>query len=78
MVLDAAAALGVAPADVAVIGDIAADVGAADAAGARAVLVPTAATRREEIEDAAARGILADDLAGAVTLLGFSPSGSTP
>jgi D-glycero-D-manno-heptose 1,7-bisphosphate phosphatase len=73
MVLDAAAALGVAPADVAVIGDIAADVGAADAAGARAVLVPTAATRREEIEDAAARGILADDLAGAVRLLGFAP-----
>jgi D-glycero-D-manno-heptose 1,7-bisphosphate phosphatase len=76
MVLDAAAALGVAPADVAVIGDIAADVGAADAAGARAVLVPTAATRRREIEDATARGILADDLAGAVTLLGFGPSGS--
>ncbi|WP_433028195.1 HAD-IIIA family hydrolase [Actinomycetospora sp. CA-053990] len=73
MVLDAAAALGVAAAHVAVIGDIAADVGAADAAGARAVLVPTPATRREEIEDAAARGILADDLAGAVTLLGFAP-----
>jgi D-glycero-D-manno-heptose 1,7-bisphosphate phosphatase len=78
MVLDAAAALGVAPADVAVIGDIAADVGAADAAGARAVLVPTAATRREEIEDAAARGILADDLAGAVGLLGFRPSEPAP
>ncbi|MEJ2863542.1 HAD-IIIA family hydrolase [Actinomycetospora flava] len=72
MVLDAAAALGVAPGEVAVIGDIAADVGAADAAGARAVLVPTAATRGEEVEDARARGRLADDLLGAVTLLGFA------
>ncbi|MEJ2890839.1 D-glycero-alpha-D-manno-heptose-1,7-bisphosphate 7-phosphatase [Actinomycetospora aeridis] len=71
MVLDAAAALGVAPGDVAVVGDIAADVGAADAAGARAVLVPTPATRREEIDDARTRGRLADDLLGAVTLLGF-------
>lgn len=73
MVLDAAAGLGVAPDEVAVIGDIAADVGAADAAGARAVLVPTAATRREEVEDARARGRLADDLLGAVELLGFAP-----
>lgn len=71
MVIDAAAALGVDPADVAVIGDIAADVGAADAAGARAVLVPTAATRAEEVDDARARGILADDLVAAVALLGF-------
>ena len=71
MVLDAAAALGVAPADVAVVGDIAADVGAADAAGARAVLVPTAATRSDEVAAAAERGILADDLMGAVALLGF-------
>lgn len=78
MVLGAAAALGVAATEVAVIGDIAADVGAADAAGARAVLVPTPATRREEVEDAAARGILADDLLGAVTLLGFRPPGSAP
>jgi D-glycero-D-manno-heptose 1,7-bisphosphate phosphatase len=78
MVLGAAAALGVAATEVAVIGDIAADVGAADAAGARAVLVPTPATRREEIEDAAARGILADDLLGAVALLGFTPTGSAP
>jgi HAD superfamily hydrolase (TIGR01662 family) len=73
MVLDAATALGVAPAEIAVIGDIAADVGAADAAGARAVLVPTDATRREEVDDAAARGILAADLVGAVELLGFTP-----
>jgi beta-phosphoglucomutase-like phosphatase (HAD superfamily) len=71
MVLAAAAALGVAPDEVAVVGDIAADVGAADAAGARAVLVPTPATRAEEVEAARARGILADDLLGAVALLGF-------
>lgn len=72
MVLDAAAALGVAPGEVAVVGDIAADVGAADAAGARPVLVPTAETRPAEIEDAAARGILAADLVAAVELLGFT------
>jgi histidinol-phosphate phosphatase family protein len=49
MVLKAAAELGVDPADVTVIGDIGADVGAAQAAGARAVLVPTPVTRPEEI-----------------------------
>jgi D-glycero-D-manno-heptose 1,7-bisphosphate phosphatase len=35
------------------------------------VLVPTPATRTEEVDDARARGILADDLLGAVELLGF-------
>ena len=45
MVLAAAAALGVAPQHCAVVGDIGADVGAARAAGARAVLVPTPVTR---------------------------------
>ena len=44
-------------ASLAVIGDIGADVGAALAAGARSVLVPTAATRREEI-------LLAPQIAG--------------
>ena len=44
----AAADLGVDPADCVVIGDIGSDAGAAYAAGARAVLVPTAVTRREE------------------------------
>jgi histidinol-phosphate phosphatase family protein len=52
LVLAAAAALSVAPERVVVIGDIGADVGAARAAGARAVLVPTAVTRPEEIDDA--------------------------
>jgi beta-phosphoglucomutase-like phosphatase (HAD superfamily) len=52
MIERAAELLGVDPARVAVIGDIAADVEAARRAGARGVLVPTAATRREEIEAA--------------------------
>lgn len=52
LVLQAAAALGVRAADTVVIGDIGADVGAARAAGAESVLVPTATTRAEEIADA--------------------------
>jgi histidinol-phosphate phosphatase family protein len=70
MVLDAAARLGVAPAEVAVVGDIGADVRAAQAAGARAVLVPTTQTRTDEIE---AAPLVARDLAEAVRLLGVSP-----
>ena len=66
MILDAAAALGLPPARVAVVGDIGADVAAAAAAGALAVLVPTAATRHEEVESAP---VLAADLAAAVDLL---------
>lgn len=65
MVLAAARELGVDPADVVVIGDIGADVGAAHAAGARAVLVPTPITRREEVDAAAA---VAPDLLAAVRL----------
>jgi phosphoglycolate phosphatase-like HAD superfamily hydrolase len=65
MVLRAAAALGVDPADVVVIGDIGADVGAAHAAGARAVLVPTPITRQEEVWAAAA---VAADLPEAVRM----------
>jgi D-glycero-D-manno-heptose 1,7-bisphosphate phosphatase len=48
----AARALGVAARDCVVIGDIGADVEAARAAGARAVLVPTPATRVEEVQAA--------------------------
>jgi histidinol-phosphate phosphatase family protein len=48
----AAAALGVAPSACAVIGDIGADVQAATAVGARAILVPTIRTRAEEIDRA--------------------------
>jgi HAD superfamily hydrolase (TIGR01662 family) len=65
MVLWAASALGVDPADVVVIGDIGADVGAAHAAGARAVLVPTAITRQEEVWAAEA---VASDLPEAVRM----------
>ncbi len=63
MVLAGAAALGLAPERVAVIGDIGADVDAAAAAGALGVLVPTPVTRPEEIS---AAEHVADDLAGAV------------
>jgi histidinol-phosphate phosphatase family protein len=48
LVQQAAADLGVDPADCVVIGDIGADAGAAYAAGARAILVPTPQTRAEE------------------------------
>jgi phosphoglycolate phosphatase-like HAD superfamily hydrolase len=49
-----------------VIGDIGADVGAAQAAGARSVLVPTAVTRDEEIATAPA---VASDLDQAVSMV---------
>lgn len=65
LVLRAAAALGVGPTRVVVLGDIGADVGAARAAGAAAVLVPTPATRPEEVADA---GATAPTLLAAVRL----------
>jgi histidinol-phosphate phosphatase family protein len=52
LVLRAAEILGVDPRDCVVIGDTAADVDAAAAAGARAVLVPNDITLRSEIEAA--------------------------
>jgi histidinol-phosphate phosphatase family protein len=61
----AAARLGVPPERCVVIGDIAADVEAAHAAGARAVLVPTPRTRSEDV---AAAPLVATDLAAAVEL----------
>jgi HAD superfamily hydrolase (TIGR01662 family) len=66
LVLRAAKELGVLPAECAVVGDIGSDVGAAVAAGARGVLVPTEVTRREE---RAAAPVVATTLAEAVTLL---------
>jgi histidinol-phosphate phosphatase family protein len=66
LILKAAELLGVEPKDCAVIGDIGADMQAARAAGARAVLVPTGVTRREEI---AAAPEVAPDLNRAVDLL---------
>jgi histidinol-phosphate phosphatase family protein len=62
----AAGALGVEARDCVVIGDIGADVEAARAAGARAVLVPTPVTRVEEVVAAPA---VAPDLLGAVELV---------
>ena len=52
LVLEAAERLGIAPEELVVVGDIGADVGAAAAAGAQGILVPTPRTRREEIDDA--------------------------
>ncbi|RKS10669.1 HAD superfamily hydrolase (TIGR01509 family)/HAD superfamily hydrolase (TIGR01549 family) [Nocardiopsis sp. Huas11] len=48
MIESAAAELGVAPAECAVVGDIGSDMAAARAAGARGVLVPTNLTREDE------------------------------
>jgi histidinol-phosphate phosphatase family protein len=70
MVLAAAQALGVPPEECVLVGDIGADVGAALAAGARAVLVPTPVTRAEEVEDARRRSVpVVRDLRSAVDLL---------
>ncbi|MDQ1380432.1 MAG: hypothetical protein QOJ71_1151, partial [Actinomycetota bacterium] len=63
LVLAAATIAGVDPARCIVIGDCAADVGAARSAGAGSILVPNAATRGEDIEDAT---LVADDLETAV------------
>jgi len=65
LVRGAAGHLGVEPRDCVVIGDIAADMGAAAAAGARGILVPTPVTLPEEVEAAPER---ADDLVAAVDL----------
>jgi histidinol-phosphate phosphatase family protein len=73
MVLDAASLLGVPPDRCALVGDIGSDVGAALAAGARAVLVPTGATLPVEV---AAAPEVAADLSAAVDLL--LASGATP
>ncbi len=72
MVLAAAAALGTSPDRVAVIGDIGSDVGAARAAGARSVLVPTPVTRAVEIREAPV--VRADLLAAVRHLLGTEGS----
>lgn len=66
MIVEACHTLGIEPAEAAFVGDIGADMEAAAAAGARAVLVPTRLTRREEIEAAAS---VAEDLVQAVDLL---------
>lgn len=76
MVVEAARRLGVPTSRVAVVGDIGADVGAALAAGARGVMVPTPVTRSTEVAAARAAAAaggpvlgVAADLSGAVDLL---------
>jgi histidinol-phosphate phosphatase family protein len=66
LVLEAARELGVRPEETIVIGDIGSDVGAAAAAGAASILVPTPVTRPEEI---AAAPVVAPDLDAAVDLV---------
>jgi D-glycero-D-manno-heptose 1,7-bisphosphate phosphatase len=66
MVHNACRRLGINPSEAALIGDIGSDVRAAEAAGAAGILVPTPATRSEEITEAK---LVARDLAGAVQLL---------
>jgi HAD superfamily hydrolase (TIGR01662 family) len=63
MVRDACAELDVRPSRCVVVGDIGSDVEAAHAAGAQAVLVPTAVTRAAEIREAEH---VAPDLAAAI------------
>lgn len=70
LVLDAARQLGVDPTECAVVGDIIADVDAARAAGATAVLVPTPITLAYEITSAP---MVAGDLETAVDLLLGAP-----
>jgi HAD superfamily hydrolase (TIGR01662 family) len=72
LVHQAAAVLGVDPRACVVIGDIGADMGAAAAAGARGILVPTPRTRSQEVGEA---GQVAPDLVEAVELaLGTPPA----
>ncbi|MFF3907949.1 D-glycero-alpha-D-manno-heptose-1,7-bisphosphate 7-phosphatase [Streptomyces sp. NPDC001848] len=73
LVMAACARLGVPVERAVVIGDIGADMGAARAAGARGVLVPTTVTRPEEIE---AAETTAGDLLAAVRLVLDAEDGS--
>jgi histidinol-phosphate phosphatase family protein len=66
LVLAAANRLGVRPAECVVIGDVASDVEAAEAAGARSILVPTPETLSEEVLRAP---VVASDLCSAVDLV---------
>lgn len=66
LIMQAAAKLGLAPAQIAVIGDIGSDIEAAFAAGSSAVLVPTPLTRLGEVLDAP---VVASDLLEAARLV---------
>jgi histidinol-phosphate phosphatase family protein len=74
LITQAAADLEVEPADCLVIGDIGADAGAAHAAGARAILVPTPVTRPGELEGVP----VAPSLAAAVAAILGEPPVSEP
>ncbi|GAA2406348.1 hypothetical protein GCM10010420_37850 [Streptomyces glaucosporus] len=74
LVLDVARRLGVAPHECAVVGDIGSDVGAARAAGALGVLVPTPVTLPEEVRDAP---MVASDLLAAVRIALDGPPGAS-
>jgi histidinol-phosphate phosphatase family protein len=69
LVLDAAARLGVDPRTCVVLGDIGADLAAAAAAGASAILVPTEMTRAAEVAEARRTASVAPDLTTAVDLV---------
>lgn len=75
MIVKACLRLGIAPAQAAFVGDIGSDVQAANAAGARGVLVPTPVTRAEEI-DAAPE--VAAHLGAAVEMLLNRSAGTGP
>lgn len=68
MVRRAAADLGVEVGRCVLIGDTGADIAAALSAGARAILVPTARTRPEEVHRARAEALVARDLTEAVRM----------
>jgi HAD superfamily hydrolase (TIGR01662 family) len=73
MIVNACRRLGIDPGDAAYIGDIGTDLEAAEAAGARGVLVPTPVTRAAEV---AAAPVVAAHLAAAVELL-LNPLGGS-
>jgi histidinol-phosphate phosphatase family protein len=68
LITEAAEALGARLKRTVMIGDTGADMEAALAAGARAILVPTRRTRPEDVEAARKRGAVARDLCEAVNL----------
>lgn len=78
LILRAAADLGVPVERCLVIGDTAADIEAARAAGATGMLVPTEHTLVEEIERAREMNILAPDLLSAIRGAGLRPTGTAP
>lgn len=66
LVTRACTELGSPPERCVLVGDIGSDLGAADAAGARALLVPTPQTRPEEVAAARRQGRVEHDLPAAV------------